>query len=52
MSSGYGSIRFRGVDGDSGAVREAVRKVCVLVAEHTEFDIEIEMIDIDSDEEE
>lgn len=49
MSWGYGTIRFEGIDGDEAAVRQAVRKLCELLADsELEFDIEIDMVDIET----
>jgi hypothetical protein len=53
MSYGYGTIRFEGVDGDDEGVREAVRELCMLLAESKlDFDIEIDMVDITNTKEE
>ena len=52
MSKGYGNIWFRDVDGDDEAVREAARDLCSLLAESKlDFNIEIDMVDIENTEE-
>lgn len=49
MSWGYGTIRIStyNMDDNEDTVREAVRTLAALVADNTDFDIEIELIGVE-----